>query len=100
MESCFYLSVIANGKSDIGKATDKLIHSEAFLNIHKGPEIVLDMPMKQKWGVGEDGVPSLKQFGFSLVRQIYQQELSSSEISGEGTRKIELTSVPLCVGFR
>jgi len=64
MESCFYLSVIANGKSDAGKAADRFIQKH-FLNICKGPAIVLDMPMKPKWGFGEDGVPSLKQFGFS-----------------------------------
>lgn len=47
MESCFYLSVITNRKSDAGKAADRFIQKH-FHNIDKGPQTVLDMPTKQK----------------------------------------------------
>lgn len=76
--------------------------TDSFRNVYsqstKGQKV--DMPMKQKWGVGEDGIPNLKKLSFSWIRQTYKQELPFSEVSAEGAQKIELTFVLSCVGFR
>lgn len=71
--------------------------TDSFRNVYSTKGQKIDMPMKQKWGVGEDGIPNLKKLSFSWMRQTYKQELPFSEVSAEGAQKIEFLS---CVGFR